>query len=333
MTTVTTQELKLADKYRPQSLDEIKGQDEVVTRLKSIVKRKTVPHLLFVGPPGGGKTTAAECVAKAIFGDTWRSYFTVIDASNDRGIDTIRNRVKTLSELVGRRIIFLDECDQLSSDAQWALRGIMYPQVPTDAIFILAANRESKIFDAIKSRCAIFRFQKLPIEVVRNALASILKSEGIQLDVANEVERKQIIAGFNFLAESCDGDLRSAINTIESLITSNKKLTVKDIAFLQKSKVATEAMRTALKGDFSTAKELFETSFANSGDAAAVCEELYDSILLLPKEIKDHVKVRLYAKLAEHEARVRAGSDPKIQLVGFFAFCYLAPHLKDGFPQ
>ena len=112
------------------------------------------------------------------------------------------------------------------------------------------------------------------------------------------------------------------------------KLTVKDIAFLQKSKVSSEALKSALKGDFERAKELFETSFRNNGaDPSAVCQELYDTILSLPEaEAKRTVKIRLYIKLAETESRIKAGSEPQIQLVGFFAFAWLAPHLSDKTP-
>jgi replication factor C small subunit len=319
--------MSLAEKYRPPTLDQIKGQEHIIPSLKEMAKREHIPHMLFVGPPGSGKTTAAECMAAAIFGEGWRSYFKEINASDERGIDVIRTKVKTLSELVGRRLIFLDEADQLTPDSQWALRRIM--ERSQDAIFILAANRESKIFDAIKSRCAIYRFHKLSTDIVKDELVKILKAEGMQLTAETDQERQQLKEGFEFLVESADGDLRSAINTLEKLITANKQLTVKEIAFLQRSKVSSEALRVALAGNFERSKELFETSFRNNGgDPIAVCQELYDCILSIPdSDASKPVKIRLYMKLAETEGRIRAGSDAQIQLVGFFASAWLYPHL------
>ena len=153
------------EKYRPEKLDDIVGQDEIIRRLKSYVKTRNLPHLLFSGPPGVGKTAASISIVKEIFGDTWRNNFIELNASDERGIDIIRHKVKDFARMapLGEadfKVIFLDEADALTNDAQSALRRTMERYSATTR-FILSCNYSSKIIEPIQSRCAVYRFKPL----------------------------------------------------------------------------------------------------------------------------------------------------------------------------
>jgi len=167
--------------YRPKDFDEIFGQDEIVSRVKALVEKKNIPHMLFAGPAGSGKTTLALIIAKKLFGPNWRENFLELNASDARGIDVIRNQVKTFarSKALGNvpfKIILLDESDALTKDAQHALRRIM-EMFSSSCRFILSCNSSSKIIDPIQSRCVIFRFRPLDEKNFTKALERIINSE------------------------------------------------------------------------------------------------------------------------------------------------------------
>ena len=118
------------EKYRPKSFSEIRGQDDIVERVKAFVKNKNMPHLLFSGPAGVGKTTLSLVVARTMYGDQWHDFFLELNASDERGIDVVRNKVKDFARTkaihdVPFKIIYLDECDALTREAQQALRRTM----------------------------------------------------------------------------------------------------------------------------------------------------------------------------------------------------------------
>ncbi|MEM4533078.1 MAG: replication factor C small subunit, partial [Desulfurococcaceae archaeon] len=176
-------ELLWAEKYRPRTLDEIVNQVEVVNRLKKFVEEKNMPHMLFSGPPGTGKTTAAHCLAHDLFGENYRQYMLELNASDERGIDVIRSKVKEFSRTrvpsnIPFKIVLLDEADNMTADAQQALRRLM-ELFTASTRFILIANYPSKIIEPIQSRCAVFRFTPLKKEDVVNRLAWIAEKEKV----------------------------------------------------------------------------------------------------------------------------------------------------------
>ncbi|MEF8915090.1 AAA family ATPase, partial [Natronomonas sp.] len=143
------------EKYRPQTLDEVVGHESITQRLKEYIKQQDLPHLLFAGPAGVGKTTSAVAIAKEVYGDDWRENFLELNASDQRGIDVVRDRIKSFARAsfggYDHRIIFLDEADALTSDAQSALRRTM-EQFSDNTRFILSCNYSSQIIDPIQSR-------------------------------------------------------------------------------------------------------------------------------------------------------------------------------------
>src|SRR3989339_394548 len=153
------------EKYRPASFEEIRGQKEIVEKISAFVKSGNMPHLLFSGPAGVGKTTLALVIAKRLFGENWRQNTLELNASDERGIDVVRVKVKDFARTksigdVPFKLIYLDESDALTKEAQQALRRTMENYTQT-CRFILSCNYSSKIIDPIQSRCAVFRFKPL----------------------------------------------------------------------------------------------------------------------------------------------------------------------------
>ncbi len=197
------------ERHRPRSVSEMKGQRAVVDRLSAYSESKTFPHLMFAGPPGTGKTTAALALTRDVFGDGFRSNLLEMNASDERKLESIRTKVKQFARTAPMpgtsfKVIFLDEADALTSDAQGALRRIM-EQFAETCRFILSCNYSSKIVEAIQSRCAVFRFRPLDKEKVLEKVMEVANSEGVNL----EDEAARAIADVSL------GDLRKAITSLQ----------------------------------------------------------------------------------------------------------------------
>ncbi len=173
------------EKYRPKSLDEVVGQDEIVERLKAYAKEGNLPHLLFAGPAGTGKTTSAMALARDMFGENWRQNYYELNSSDERGIETVRTKVKEIARIApfggtSFKIIFLDEADNLTADAQAAMRRTMETYSKTSR-FILSANYSSRLIEPIQSRTAVFRFRPLKPQAIREYVARIAKARNSRL--------------------------------------------------------------------------------------------------------------------------------------------------------
>jgi replication factor C small subunit len=307
--------LMWVEKYRPERLDEVLDQESVVSRLKAIVKNPTeMPHLLFAGAPGTGKTTAALCLAREILGESWRDYTLELNASNERGIDTVRERIKNFASYVDRRegipfrILLLDESDSMTGDAQTALRRIMEESSRTTR-FILTANYSSNIIEPIQSRCAVFRFSRHSEKAVVDYLESICKREGLKY------ERGALVTIF----EATEGDMRHALNMLQtaSVVGMVNSDTVKRISGISGRAKVAEVIETALEGDFEEARlgmvqllqveGIAEQDFIKFANEAISRSKLYSSSI-------DAIRAT-----AEADYRLLEGSNPEIQLSAYLA--------------
>ena len=310
----------LAEKYRPKTLDEVVGQDKIIQAIKNILERheNSIPHMLFVGQAGVGKTTVAMCIARELFGKEWQERFVELNASDERGIDTVRNKIKKLAMTAGKRIIFLDEADALTEDAQQALRRIMEK---SNNVFILSCNYEHKIITPIKSRCARFVFKPIPKNLILRRLLEIIKAEGIQLEVSKETKK-----ALTMIAEYANGDLRYAINMLERIITKHKKITKESVLLELDINMVRNAIELALNGDFRNARKMIEDAYALNPDYVYIVKQMYDYL----KSIEDEkIQIKLFEKLAEFEYRCKVGANPLIQLVGFLAYCWVIKHVPE----
>ncbi len=307
------------EKYRPQTLSEVIGQEEITDRLKRYVERDDLPNLLFSGSAGIGKTTCATAIAREVYGDDWRDNFLELNASDDRGIDVVRGRIKEFARAsfggYNYRIIFLDEADSLTSDAQSALRRTM-EQFSSNTRFILSCNYSSKIIDPIQSRCAVFRFSSIPDEAVGDRIREIAAEEGIELTDG----------GVEALVYAADGDMRRAVNSLQAAAVMGE--TVDEDAVYTITATARpeeiEAMVTsALEGDFTTARATLDDLLSNKGlSGGDVIDQLHRSVWDLG--LTDKEAVRTLDRIGETDYRITEGANEKIQLEAFLASLALA---------
>jgi replication factor C small subunit len=303
------------EKYRPKKLAEIVGQDEIVERLSSYVKSKNIPHLLFTGSAGVGKTTAAVTLAREIFGESWHMNFRELNASDERGIDVVRNQIKQFARTTplgdtGFKILFLDEADALTTDAQAALRRTMESYAQT-CRFILSCNYSSKIIDPIQSRCAIYRFKPLAPDAIKEEIRQIARREGLSVS-------SDAMDAIVYIAR---GDMRKAINALQGAAIINHTIDgVKIYAITSTARPdeIEELLNLSISGDFDAAESLLAQLLHERGIAPnELINQCYRA--LLKRDMERGLKVRLIDHLGETDFRLSEGGDSDIQMEALIA--------------
>ncbi len=308
------------EKYRPSTFSEIKGQKEIVKRAEAFVKLKNMPHLLFTGPAGVGKTTLSLVICHQLFEESWHQNLLELNASDTRGIDIIRNQVKDFARTkaigdVPFKIIYLDECDALTKEAQQALRRTMENYTQT-CRFILSANYSSKIIDPIQSRCTLFRFKLLEKKDIFSIIDKIAKEEKLKIDEKSK----------DALYEVSNGDCRRVENLLQASAAISKDITadsIFSIASVAKPKEIDEVIKLSLDGNFIEARnKLLSTMLKYGLSGIDIIKQIQQQLWNL--DVENKKKMMLIDKCGEIEFRMTEGSDEFIQLEALLSQIALA---------
>ncbi len=310
--------LMWVEKYRPFKLDDIVNQKEVVESLKNLMKESAeMPHLIFTGPAGVGKTTTALCISRQLLGEDWKRDTLELNASDERGIKMVRERVKEFAAVIKIRtterderkfrIIILDEADEMTSEAQTALRRIIEDSSETTR-FVIICNYLSQIIEPIQSRCAIFRFKRIEKQTVEDHLKWLCKKEGIKYD------DKAISQIF----DSTNGDLRHSINILQSAsVTGSISVSnvLASLGLTGKSKV-NDIIKLAMSGKFNDARiKLLELTAVYGMSEFDFLKYAYEAVYSLKLAHPEDFA----SLIAEYDYRLTHGSHPDIQLTAFLA--------------
>jgi len=307
--------LPWTEKYRPKSLGEVAGQKDIVDSLKAFVKARNMPNMLFSGPPGVGKTTCCLALAHEMYGESISGNFLELNASDERGIDVVRGRIKDFARSVALdevpfKLIFLDEGDALTSDAQQALRRTMESNSSVTR-FIISANYSSRIIEPIQSRCAVFRFMPLDAKDVRKALEHAAKSEKLKVDEK----------AYDAIFYISEGDMRRALNILQGCAIHSDHVT-DELVHKTSSRATPKEVRTmvdlALKGNFMQARETLDKLIITYGLSGE--DVLFQVYREIPKlEIAERDRMRLITAVGECNFRMVQGANDRIQMEAMLA--------------
>ena len=311
---MTNTDVMWVEKYRPKNLSELVNQKDIKGSLSGLIKNQSeMPHLLFSGSAGVGKTTTAICVSREILGDVWRDYTLELNASDERGINMVRERVKKFSRFAGFdsqipfKIIILDEADEMTADAQTALRRII-EDTAKFCRFILIANNISKIIDPIQSRCAVFKFTRIEEKDIIEQLKIISKKEKIKVDDK----------GLNEITKYAKGDMRHAINLLQAVASTGNitQSSVKSTAGLTKTNDVSGVLKLAISGKLQDARnkmiELIKVYGMSESDFLKyINQALFEE---KPENLEDMSQI-----IAKYDYRILSGSNSEIQLSAMLA--------------
>ena len=313
--------MTLQKKYIPEDWDEIIGQAEIVASLSQYRSIGDLPHLLFAGPSGVGKTACAYVLAKEL-----GVGLVELNASDERGIDVVRNKIKTLLFTSGERIVLLDEADNLTNDSMAALRRPMEQALQgTNNRLILTVNRPWKISDAVSSRCTNFHFQSLSEKSLMTIAYRVLKHEGLKFSSKDEI--KQVTSA---LVTHSKGDARKLLDVIDNYSHSKESL----LQYIQKKSAEVnqvkEIFQASISGDWSESLMKLESWLIQQPtmNSSEIIELFYNEVKDL--DIASLKKFAIYQRLADTERALKISCNPLIQISGFLASVMGIVHFKGG---
>lgn len=312
------------EKHRPQTLDDIKGHTHVKKRMEDWVEDSEMPHIMLAGPQGTGKTALVTAFARDKYGESWRNNVLELNASDNRGIDTVRDRVKQFARTgtVGEHnysIVFLDEVDSMTNDAQAALRRVM-EDFADRTRFFLSCNYPSQIIDPIQSRCATFQLSGLDDEFIRELVTEVAVSEGVEIDDDEALD---------LIVQDGRGDARKAITTLQTAAIDGGVTpdNVRNVADVVDYGTVRDIVLKAADGDLEGATERLDRDVLKEGISA---QEFLDSALRVVEgmDLPEDAKAKILDHLGEIDRGLTHGANPHVQLHAWLAKVMVARHMS-----
>lgn len=308
-----TLELPWVEKYRPQTLDDVVGNAETVARLRVIAKDGNMPHMILGGLPGIGKTTLVHALARELLGDLYADAVLELNASDDRGIDVVRLRIKQFAQKkvplpAGKhKVVILDEADLMTPGAQQALRRTMEIYSNTTR-FVFACNQSNKIIEPLQLRCAILRFTKIPDALVLARLLQVCAAENVQYNDE----------GLSALIFTADGDMRQALNNLQLTVAGSGFVSADNVFKVVDSPhplVVKKMVLCAANGDtdeaFTLLKQLWDKGYL-AVDIASTSFKVTRAM----NEVPEQKRLEMMKEIGVAHMRILEGVGSYLQLAG-----------------
>ncbi|KAH0795033.1 Replication factor C subunit 5 [Histomonas meleagridis] len=315
MSEARTDTLPWVEKYRPTTFDQIISHEAARSTIDKLIEQNCLPHLLFYGPPGTGKTTMAHAIALKLFGNTYKSMVLELNASDERGIDVVREQIKRFASTrmifgTGHKLIILDESDAMTSTAQAALRRIM-EKYSSNVRFIMICNYPEKLIPALRSRCTEFRFPPLPNDSAAEYLINICKSENVEFTED----------GISALLTLGNGDLRRSINLLQTTALATSTITEANVYLCAGYPLPEEIkaqLQNLMNQSLEASVQSLEQLRCERGLALLdIVRELHRQTVLL--EMNSNALANILDNLAQIERRIAEGCSERIQTVAIAA--------------
>ncbi|KAL7300381.1 hypothetical protein TKK_0007002 [Trichogramma kaykai] len=314
------------EKYRPQKFEDIVGNEDTVERLSVFAEHGNAPNLIIAGPPGVGKTTTILCFARILLGPAFKDAVLELNASNERGIDVVRNKIKMFAQKKvnlppgKHKIIILDEADSMTDGAQQALRRTMEIYSQTTR-FALACNNSERIIEPIQSRCAMVRYGKLTDAQVLAKIMDVCRKENVSFTDD----------GLEAIVFTAQGDMRQALNNLQSTVNGFGHVNSENVFKVCDEPhplLVTNMLELCLKGDVSQAYQILKSLW----DLGYSPEDLISNIFRITKnlDIDEHIKIDFVYEIGLTNLEIVRGNSSLLQMNSLICrLCRIATEPKD----
>ncbi|CAI4788838.1 APG_G0048570.mRNA.1.CDS.1 [Saccharomyces cerevisiae] len=307
-------QLPWVEKYRPQVLSDIVGNKGTIDRLQQIAKDGNMPHMIISGMPGIGKTTSVHCLAHELLGRSYADGVLELNASDDRGIDVVRNQIKHFAQKKlhlppgKHKIVILDEADSMTAGAQQALRRTM-ELYSNSTRFAFACNQSNKIIEPLQSRCAILRYSKLSDEDVLKRLLQIIKLEDV----------KYTNDGLEAIIFTAEGDMRQAINNLQSTVAGHGLVNADNVFKIVDSPHPLIVKKMLLASNLEDSIQILRTDLWKKGYSSIDIVTTSFRVTKNLAQVKESVRLEMIKEIGLTHMRILEGVGTYLQLASMLA--------------